>query len=64
MTFNLDILDSDADKENIRVEIIGPSTKPDSNVNWHGGVGTGQFLPTEPGHHMVRDGGDLVGVGS
>ena len=53
VTFLLDIIDSDADKESVRIEVIGPSTKPDCTVNWHGGQGTGQFVPSEPGHHMV-----------
>ncbi|CAD5125182.1 DgyrCDS13424 [Dimorphilus gyrociliatus] len=38
----------------VRVEIIGPNTRPKAMVNWTGKYGQGQFVPSEPGTHQIR----------
>ena len=42
------------DKKKVRVEVVGPFSKPPVTLSWEGKVANGSFTPTEPGPHKVQ----------
>ncbi len=44
---------SGVDKKNVRVEVVGPNTKPPVTLSWYGSTGHGDFTPVESGVHQV-----------
>ena len=53
--FKLEALDGNIQKSEVRVEVVGPSSKPLVTLNWQGMTGYGEFTPAEPGPHKVSN---------
>ncbi len=54
VTFEVEMMEpSGVDKKNVRVEVVGPNTKPPVTLSWYGSTGHGDFTPVESGVHQV-----------
>ena len=50
----MNIVDKNVSREDVKVDVIGPDSKPPVHINWTGQSGTITFTPVESGQHQVR----------